>query len=81
MIDRVPVTTLAELDALNSDEMVEGYLAGFYGEAEPGNNRSKAYWHGWRNGTADRTKTSDWAQQELARLIVARSRLKGDKKP
>lgn len=53
MGERTPVTTVAELDTLDDDEILEGYLDGFSGEPEPGDNRSKAYWHGWRNGRVD----------------------------
>lgn len=52
-MDRVPVTTLDDLLTLDHDEVVEGYWAGRDGDAEPGNNRSRAYWHGWRNGALD----------------------------
>jgi hypothetical protein len=73
MDDRTPVTDLAELDALDSDEMVEGFMDGFRGEPEPGNNRSKAYWHGWRNGCADRTGETDRAQRVLAHRVSSSS--------
>lgn len=48
-----PITTIADLDTLDSDEIVEGYRDGRSGEPEPGNNRSRSYWHGWRNGMVD----------------------------
>lgn len=71
MSDRTPVSTLAELNTLNSDEIVEGYRDGIRGEPEPGNNRSKSYWHGWRNGRVDgKHAESDWAQQALAKEYV-----------
>lgn len=67
-----PVTTLADLDALDGAEIVEGYRAGFAGEPEPGNNRSRSYWHGWRNGSVDgRHREKDAAQAELARVVHA----------
>jgi hypothetical protein len=71
----VPVTTLEEMDALDRDEVIEGYLDGYKGEPEPGNNRSRAYWHGWCNGAVDskRREISD-AQVKLCGLHVARSR-------
>lgn len=75
MSERAPVTTLEELDGLDDEEMVEGYLDGFKGGGEPGGNHSKAYWHGWRNGAGDRNHTTDTAQQRLAHLIVERGRL------
>ena len=53
MDDRSPVTTLAELETLDIAEIVEGYRDGMSGDPEPGGNRSKGYWHGWRNGRVD----------------------------
>ncbi len=53
MSARVPITKAADLDALDLDEMVEGYWDGYRGEPEPGDNRSLAFWHGWRNGAVD----------------------------
>lgn len=52
---------------MDDDEIFEGYRDGFKNEPEPGNNRSFSYWHGWRNGRADRTGEADAAQRELAR--------------
>lgn len=52
--ERAPVTTAEELATFDPEEMVEGYRDGFAGDKEPGDNRSKAYWHGWRNGRTDR---------------------------
>lgn len=76
MTDRTPVTTLAELDALDKADMVEGYHDGAEGLAEPGNNRSRAYWHGWRNGRVDAgLAEKDAAQVALAREYLARNRL------
>lgn len=49
-----PVETKAELDALCGDEVLAGYLHGLDCADEPGSDRSKAYWHGWRNAQADR---------------------------
>ncbi len=53
-VDRRPVTTWAELKTFDEDEMLAGYRDGFAGEPEPGDNRSKAHWHGWRNGHRDK---------------------------
>ena len=43
-----PVTTLWELDSLDHDQVVEGYISAERGDPEPGPNRGKSYWHGWR---------------------------------
>ncbi len=52
-MNREPVRTKADLDALDDAEIVEGFVDGMAGEPEPGNNRSRAYWHGWRVGMMD----------------------------
>lgn len=71
LIQRLPVRTLAVLDTLDADEMVDGYRDGFKGEPEPGNNRSLAYWHGWRNGAADKGLIPiDAAMCELASEVL-----------
>lgn len=75
MADRVPVMTLEDLATLDDAEVLEGYLDGYHGEPEPGDNRSRSYWHGWRNGAVDgKRRQIDQAQQELARAVVAQSR-------
>lgn len=75
MSDRQPVTRLSELDALDDVEVVEGYRDGFAGDAEPGGNRSKSYWHGWRNGRVDGGHDpKDEAQAKLAREYLAREK-------
>lgn len=43
-----PVTELADLLALDEDEMKEGYLSARRGDPKPGPNRGRAFWHGWR---------------------------------
>lgn len=50
---RIPITKAADLDQLDEAEVIEGYHDGRAGAPEPGNNRSLAYWHGWRNGAVD----------------------------
>ena len=42
-----PVTTLAEFDALDPSDVIDGYEAARLGDLEPGGNRSRGYWHGW----------------------------------
>ena len=48
-----PITTLEEFDALDDDECVSGYRDGWRDPAEPGNNHSRSYWHGWRCAQMD----------------------------
>lgn len=43
-----PVITLADLDSLDEADLVEGYRFAERGDPEPGENRGRAYWHGWR---------------------------------
>jgi hypothetical protein len=67
-----PVTTLDDLNSLDSDEMVEGYLDGFNGDPEPKGNRSRSYWHGWRNGASDKGyREIDAAQRALVKKMVS----------
>jgi chitinase len=74
MIERIPLTRATQLDELDMAEVTEGYSDGFAGEPEPGDNRSFAYWHGWRNGYADKFSSPDAAQMELARDYVKQNR-------
>lgn len=48
-----PVSTKAELDTLNASDIIEGYTSAQRGDPEPGENRGKAFWHGWRNRMID----------------------------
>jgi ribosome modulation factor len=66
-----PVETKADLERLDDDEILAGYLAGLSGESEPGSDKSRAYWHGWRNGMVDSGRAQiDCAQVRLAREVV-----------
>lgn len=71
MVERVPVADVIALADLDSAEVVEGYHDGFAGDAEPGDNRSPSYWHGWRNGAVDGGhREKDAAQAALAKDVV-----------
>lgn len=48
-----PIKDAADLAELNEADLLEGYRDGRAGEPEPKGNRSKSYWHGWRNGAVD----------------------------
>lgn len=75
MSEFIPVSTIADLDTLDEHEMVDGYLDGLADAPEPGNNRSRSYWHGWRNGMRDRGKLGhDSASHQLASEYVNRLR-------
>ena len=48
-----PVRTKADLDSLNEEDILEGYLSADRGDPEPGPNRGRAFWHVWRNRMMD----------------------------
>jgi hypothetical protein len=66
-----PVATKADLDTLDPDEIVAGYLEFRKGDPEPGPNRGRAYWHGWRNRAHDAGEIpGDAAMAQLAHEVV-----------
>ncbi len=70
-----PIRTKADLDALDDAEIVAGYLSAERGDPEPGLNRGRAYWHGWRARMIDMGEMpSDDAARQLAREVVAARR-------
>lgn len=72
---REPVRELGEFDLLDREEMAEGYRDGRSGEFAPGDNRSRSYWHGWRNGQVDGGHAKPSADQStLAAKFYARQR-------
>jgi len=48
-----PITTLEELDALDSEELFAGYVGAEKGDPEPGANHTRSYHHGWRTRMMD----------------------------
>jgi hypothetical protein len=65
------ITTSAEADALDSDQVVAGYRAGW--RDQPNYTRTEqAYWHGYLNGQVDsgRMEASP-AQRAVAKDAVA----------
>lgn len=74
-----PVRTVADLRTLDSAEVMEGYLDGLDDAPGPGNNRSRSYWHGWRNGMTDRGRRPiDAAQRQLVHEVVASGYLRNN---
>lgn len=65
---REPVTSLSDLRRLDVAEMLEGYKDGREGWA-CGDNRSRSYWHGWRNGQVD----GGHAKPDAAQIALARA--------
>lgn len=53
MSEYAPLRTKVELETINDDECVAGYRAGLQGDREPGSDKSRSFWHGWRNGMMD----------------------------
>lgn len=79
-----PVRTVEGLETLDEKEIVEGYLDAAKDDPEPGPNRSRSYWHGWRNGMVDNGfRKGDTAMAELAHEVVVtgRHRIKRSKSP
>ncbi|WP_211440967.1 hypothetical protein [Collimonas humicola] len=73
MSEFTKVSTLAEVAMLDKDEMMLGYWHGFEGNDEPGSDKSKSFWHGYRNGRVDGGFAEpDLAQKQLAHEINPR---------
>jgi hypothetical protein len=74
MAEFIPVGTIADFRQLDDGEVLEGYFDGFHGSPAPGSDRSRSFWHGWRNGRIDSGRTEpDLAQrllQQAFRLIA-----------
>jgi hypothetical protein len=67
-----PVRTKADLDCLDEGDIVEGYRSAERGDPEPGENRGRSFWHGWRNRMIDKGELpKDEAAEQLARDIGA----------
>ena len=64
-----PVSDIEEFRLLDDGEILEGYFDGFHGASSPGSDRSRSYWHGWRNGRVD----AGLAEPDTAQLALARS--------
>jgi hypothetical protein len=62
-----PVRTKADLDTLDEREIAAGYVSTERGDPEPGPNRGRAFWHGWRNRTMWRGPLEE-LRAELAEL-------------
>ncbi len=71
-----PVRTKVDLDSLNADDILEGYLTTKRGDPEPGPNRGRAFWHGWRNRMIDLGEIhGDQASWQLAHELYGKDRL------
>ena len=66
-----PVRTVADLETLDDAEILAGYRETRRGDPEPGLNRGRAYWHGWRNRMIDlREIDGDDASAKLAHEFI-----------
>lgn len=66
-----PVETKSDLEQLDDDEILAGYRAGLSDPQEPGSDKSRAYWHGWRNAQIDRGRIPvDASAYRLARDML-----------
>lgn len=76
---RRPVVSVDDLSTLDDAEIIEGYLDGRDG-LPCGGNRSRSYWHGWRNGMVDSGRMGAAPEMSaLAADFLAQARpLKGD---
>lgn len=75
MSEYQPLSSVRELYVLDEDDCMAGYLAGLDGSPEPGSDKSKSYWHGWRNGMMDKGRLPiDEPARNLAAEFVRRQR-------
>jgi len=64
-----PPKQLRDIEAMNEDDLLEGYRLGINNEIEPKDNRAK--WHGWRNGMCDSGRyVIDDGQRRIAKEYV-----------
>lgn len=64
----------AESDYIDAD-VIDGYGSGYRGDREPGSDKSRSFFHGWKNGRVDGGHDPiDERQQEFARAFVANQR-------
>lgn len=76
-----PVVTLDDLDALDDAEIIDGYASAERGDPEPGENRGRAFWHGWRCRMFDYGELKpDEGHRHLVKAWVARNRVAAGQK-
>ena len=73
-----PVSTKKDLCLLDMDDVLAGYRSGLDSDSEPGSDKSKGFWHGWRNGVSDRGLAPiDEDQRQLAEELYGPQRRMG----
>jgi len=66
----IPIRRKPALEALDNDQLLAGYFAGFRGETCPF-TAPYSFQHGWKNGAVDAGfRKIDSSQLELARDVV-----------
>lgn len=66
-----PLSSKEELDSIDGEECVAGYWSGRNGDPEPGSDKSRSFWHGWKNGSMDfGFLKPDIHSQSLAESVV-----------
>lgn len=65
MPEFAPVTTLVDVESLDSAEVMCGYHHGVANGAEPGSWASRSFWHGWRRGRVDAGHVEQAPDQSL----------------
>lgn len=69
-----PIRTVDELLTLDQDEILAGYRSTRSGDPEPGPNRGRAFWHGWRTRMMDLGEIPiDETHRQLVREWLARA--------
>lgn len=66
-----PITSLADLLRQDRPDMDAGYRAGLVNAREPGSDRSRSYWHGWRQGRV----AGGHAEPDAAQIVLGRASL------
>lgn len=75
MSEYQPISSVHDLAHIDDEECVAGYIAGLNGDPEPGSDKSKSFWHGWRNGMMDTNRLPiDEAARNLVAEVVRRQR-------
>lgn len=63
--------TVVDLETLDQADVLAGYYSGLNGDPAPGSDKSRGFFHGWRNGMADTRRTDTTPeQQQLCREMV-----------
>ena len=66
-----PVETVADLNNLDDEDILAGYLVGWNCPDDPGSDKSRSFWHGWRNAQTDKGRAlPDVYQERLAHELV-----------